>query len=172
MRSTDVNRSPQTPTLYTTWRSPIGELLLAGSGDAIRAIQYPGRHSIRGEWVEASAPFAEAVEQLERYFAGERKEFDLPLEMPGSEFDRKVWSELRRIPYGETCSYGEIARAIGRPERARAVGSANARNPLPIVVPCHRVIGADGSLVGYGGGLELKQALLDLEASARQQTLV
>jgi len=159
-------------TAYTGWQSPVGELLLIGDEDALRAIHFPGRHRIRGEWIESAEPFADAIEQLGRYFAGERVEFGLKVEMPGSEFDRSVWDELWRIPYGETRSYGEIARAIGCPDRARAVGSANARNPVPIVVPCHRVIGADGSLVGYGGGLDLKRELLELEAGARQQTLV
>ena len=167
-----MSASLQTTTAYTSWRSPIGELLLIGDERALRAIHFPGRHRVRGEWTDSAEPFGAAIGQLERYFAGERVEFDLPLEMPGGEFDRAVWAELSRIPYGETRSYGEIARAIGRPDRARAVGSANARNPIPIVVPCHRVIGTDGSLVGYGGGLDLKRELLELEAGARQQTLV
>jgi methylated-DNA-[protein]-cysteine S-methyltransferase len=164
--------SPDATTAYTTWHSPIGELLLIGDGPALRAIHFPGRHRIGPGWVEREKPFTEAIGQLERYFAGDRVAFDLSLAMPGGDFDRAVWAELRRIPYGETRSYGEIARAIGRPDKARAVGSANARNPVPIVVPCHRVIGSDGSLVGYGGGLDLKQALLELESGARQQTLV
>ena len=167
-----MSPSLQTTTTYTGWQSPVGELLLIGDEDALRAIHLPGRHRVDGGWVEAEAPFAAAIEQLDEYFAGERVEFDLSLAMSGTEFDRAVWAELGRIPYGETRSYGEIARAIGRPERARAVGSANARNPVPIIVPCHRVIGSDGSLVGYGGGLDLKRELLDLEAGARQQTLV
>jgi methylated-DNA-[protein]-cysteine S-methyltransferase len=112
----------------------------------------------------AREPFTSAVEQLEQYFAGERVEFDLALDMHGTQFQRDVWDALLTIPYGETCSYGEIAKRIGRPDRARAVGAANGSNPVSIIVPCHRVIGSDGSLTGYGGGLPRKRWLLDHEA--------
>src|SRR4051812_30911345 len=155
--------------LYTTWRSPIGELLLAGDEHALRALHLPNRHARGPGWTEADAPFARAVEQLEQYFAGERTAFELPLAARGTRFDEAVWDALSEIPYGETRSYGEVAQAIGRPDRARAVGSANARNPLAIIVPCHRVIGSDGSLTGYGGGLERKRALLALEATGGWQ---
>jgi methylated-DNA-[protein]-cysteine S-methyltransferase len=111
-------------------------------------------------------PLAAAAAQLDEYFAGERRDFDLELDLRGTEFQRAVWDELLRIPYGETMSYGELARRLGRPERVRAVGAANGRNPVAIVVPCHRVIGADGSLTGYGGGLDRKRALLAVEGSA------
>lgn len=109
---------------------------------------------------------AEAKLQLEEYFAGDRREFDLPLAARGTEFQHRVWAELRRIPFGETISYGELATRIGKPTASRAVGAANGRNPLPVVVPCHRVIGSDGRLTGFGGGLPTKQALLDLERRA------
>jgi methylated-DNA-[protein]-cysteine S-methyltransferase len=109
-------------------------------------------------------PLDEARRQLEAYFAGELREFDLPLAPEGSEFQLRVWEQLRAIPYGETISYGELARRVGDPAAARAVGLANGRNPLPVIVPCHRVIGADGALTGFGGGLERKRRLLELEA--------
>jgi methylated-DNA-[protein]-cysteine S-methyltransferase len=115
-------------------------------------------------WREAREPFSQAIEQLDQYFAGERTEFDLELDMRGTQFQNDVWNALLTIPYGETRSYGEIARQIGRPDRARAVGAANGCNPVSIIVPCHRVIGSDGSLTGYGGGLPRKRFLLDLEA--------
>ncbi|WP_108007456.1 methylated-DNA--[protein]-cysteine S-methyltransferase [Streptomyces sp. VMFN-G11Ma] len=108
-------------------------------------------------------PFAEAEEQLTAYFAGELKEFTLELRLNGTPFQRTVWDQLRRIPYGETRSYGELADALGKPSASRAVGLANGRNPIGIIVPCHRVVGANGSLTGYGGGLERKQRLLDFE---------
>jgi methylated-DNA-[protein]-cysteine S-methyltransferase len=158
--------------LYTTWRSPLGELLLVGNEGSLRALHLPGRHGRRDGWVSATAPFADAVEQLEEYFAGRRTTFELALDPRGGRFDRGVWDEVARIPYGETRSYGEIARRVGRPDRARAVGTANARNPLAIIVPCHRVIGSDGSLTGYGGGLERKRALLALESGGWQESLL
>jgi methylated-DNA-[protein]-cysteine S-methyltransferase len=166
-----MNGSPENATQYTIFDSPIGELLLVGKRGRLQAVQYPGGHRVGAGWVEDAELFAEAIDQLGEYFAGERREFDLELEPRGTDFDRAVWAQLMEIPYGATTSYGEVARAIGRPDRARAVGAANGRNPLPIVVPCHRVIGADGSLVGYGGGLELKRRLLELESGAVQQTL-
>ncbi len=105
-----------------------------------------------------------ATRQLREYFAGERREFELPLDPRGSEFQKRVWSALRNIPYGTTISYGELAHRVGQPTAARAVGAANGRNPIPIVIPCHRVIGKDGSLTGFGGGLPLKERLLELES--------
>jgi methylated-DNA-[protein]-cysteine S-methyltransferase len=115
-------------------------------------------------WEAAEEPFAEARTQLTEYFAGRRTVFDLPLEMAGSPFQRRAWRALQDIPYGETISYGEQARRIDRPADPRAVGQANGRNPIAVIVPCHRVIGADGSLTGYGGGVERKRLLLELEA--------
>ncbi|EID11685.1 methylated-DNA--protein-cysteine methyltransferase [Mycolicibacterium phlei RIVM601174] len=117
----------------------------------------------RDGWIPDERAFPEAVEQLEAYFAGELSEFDLELELVGTDFQRRVWAALLTIPYGETRSYGEIARQIGAPGASRAVGLANGHNPISIIVPCHRVIGANGSLTGYGGGLERKRLLLDME---------
>ncbi|WP_409468547.1 methylated-DNA--[protein]-cysteine S-methyltransferase [Streptomyces sp. HC307] len=114
-------------------------------------------------WGSAEEPFTETEEQLQAYFAGELKEFTLELRLNGTPFQRTVWDQLRRIPYGETRSYGELADALGNPHASRAVGLANGRNPIGIIVPCHRVIGANGGLTGYGGGLERKQRLLDFE---------
>jgi methylated-DNA-[protein]-cysteine S-methyltransferase len=158
--------------LYTTWRSPIGELTLVGNEGALRALHLPSRPPNTAGWTRAEAPFADAAQQLEEYFAGVRTEFKLELDPRGRPFDLAVWRLLAEIPYGETRSYGELARALGRPDRARAVGGANARNPLAIILPCHRVIGSDGSLTGYGGGLEVKRALLDLEQGAWQGALL
>jgi methylated-DNA-[protein]-cysteine S-methyltransferase len=115
------------------------------------------------EWKESRTPFQEAIRQLKAYFTGRLHVFDLPLKLEGTPFQLKVWKALQRIPYGETLSYGELARRIGRPGAHRAVGAANGRNPLSIVIPCHRVIGASGKLTGYGGGLEAKERLLALE---------
>ena len=154
--------------LYTTVAGPLGELLLAGDGRALQRLAFPsagGRPPVGAGWRHAEEPFADARRQLGEYFAGERTEFELTLDLQGSDFDRRVWAELGRIPYGRTAAYGDVARAIGAPGEARAVGAANARNPLAIVVPCHRVIGADGSLTGYGGGLDRKRALLELEGA-------
>lgn len=155
---------------WTTWESPVGALLLVAGPDGLTDLRFPGRGQAPSEGVEGPIPVVE--EQLAAYFAGELREFDLRLDMRGTTLEREVWRQLLEIPYGETLSYGELAGRID-PElfdadvepwrRARVVGAANGRNPVSIVVPCHRVIGADGSLVGYGGGLERKRALLDLE---------
>jgi methylated-DNA-[protein]-cysteine S-methyltransferase len=156
-------------TRYTSLESPIGELLLVGDGEAITGIHIQGgrgRSPIAHGWLRDDDAFADAHRQLDEYFAAERTEFDLPLAPRGSEFQRRVWKALRRIPYGETASYGEIARRIDGPDTVRAVGAANGANPIAIVVPCHRVIGADGSLTGYAGGLERKAFLLELERGA------
>jgi methylated-DNA-[protein]-cysteine S-methyltransferase len=153
--------------LYTRLESPIGELLLVGDGRALHGLyMQEGRTAItvRPEWTAAREPFDAAEGQLAEYFAGARTTFDLDIVLAGSPFQRRVWGALCDIPYGETISYGELARRIGIPSASRAVGVANGRNPVSIVVPCHRVIGADGSLTGYGGGMERKQFLLDLES--------
>lgn len=147
----------------TRWLdSPIGGLRIHASAGLITAIDF-GAGGPRG--VRRADPLLDrAQEQLTQYFAGERTEFDLPLASDGTEFQKKVWAELQRIPYGETASYGDIARRLGyEPGISRAVGAANGANPIPIVVPCHRVIGANGSLTGYAGGLDRKKTLLDLE---------
>jgi methylated-DNA-[protein]-cysteine S-methyltransferase len=152
-----------------TLDSPIGELTLVSDGEALTGL-YMDAQRHRPELPAATASddavLATARRQLGEYFAGERREFDLPLRPAGTPFQREVWAALRDIPYGETAGYGELAQRLGRPGAARAVGLANGRNPIAIVVPCHRVIGAAGSLTGYGGGLERKRYLLDLEAAA------
>jgi methylated-DNA-[protein]-cysteine S-methyltransferase len=153
--------------MYTTLESPIGELLLLGDGQALRGLHMQdGRRpiAVRSGWERSAAPFASACAQLQEYFAGRRTTFELPLAMSGNPFERCVWRALGDIPYGETTSYGELARGIGHPSAARAVGVANARNPIAVIVPCHRVIGASGALTGYGGGLERKRLLLELES--------
>jgi methylated-DNA-[protein]-cysteine S-methyltransferase len=152
---------------YCYLETPIGELLLAGDADGLSLIGFP-KGSMRREpepdWIFNEKPLAEARRQLREYFAGERRGFDLPLNLSGTEFQVSVLRALLEIPYGETVSYGEIAKRIGRPRAVRAVGAANGRNPLPVVVPCHRVIGSTGDLTGFGGGLDTKEALLRLEA--------
>ncbi len=153
---------------YTHMASPIGRLLLTGDDRGLTLISLPEDRYMREpapDWRADAAPFDAALDQLDAYFAGERTDFDLALAPRGTPFQHAVWDALRTIPYGETRSYGEIAGAIGRPTASRAVGAANGRNPLPIVVPCHRVIGATGKLTGFGGGLETKAALLALERS-------
>ena len=153
--------------LYTTFESPLGELLALGDGRRLHGLyMQEGRTTIAvaPDWQEAEEPFADVRDQLADYWAGRRVGFDLPLEMTGSPFQRRVWRALQDIPYGETTSYGELARRIGVPSASRAVGVANGHNPICVIVPCHRVIGADGSLTGFGGGLERKRLLLELEA--------
>jgi methylated-DNA-[protein]-cysteine S-methyltransferase len=160
---------------YCYMSSPIGELLLAGDDDALTMIGFPQgamRRDPGGDWIYNEKPFAVAISQLNEYFAGERHDFDLPLRLSGTEFQLLVLEELQRIPYGETTSYGDIAERIGRPKAMRAVGAANGRNPIPIIVPCHRVIGRSGDLTGFGGGLDTKEALLRLEAEHDPSTLL
>lgn len=152
--------------VYDTIKTPIGRLLLAGDGDALIHIGLPeARHplAVDSGWRREPTAFAEARRQFEAYFAGELSRFELALAPRGSAFQRRVWDALLDIPYGITISYAELARRIGNPNASRAVGLANGANPLAIIVPCHRVIGANGSLTGYGGGLAAKQFLLDLE---------
>ncbi|HIM35525.1 MAG TPA: methylated-DNA--[protein]-cysteine S-methyltransferase [Pseudomonadales bacterium] len=151
---------------YTYATSPIGQLLLAGSADALQVIGFPhGDKARRADigWERYDEPFKKTARQLNEYFAGDRQEFELDLAPDGTTFQVEVLEALRGIPYGETCTYRDIAVAVGRPKAVRAVGNANGRNPLPIVIPCHRVIGSDGSLTGFGGGIEVKRYLLDLE---------
>ena len=149
---------------YCTLTTPIGELMLTADDDgALTSVNLPNRHPDPAGWERDDELLAEPRRQLTEYFAGERTTFDLTLRPQGAPFQVRVWDALQRIPYGETASYGELAQRLGRPTAARAVGAANGRNPIAIVVPCHRVIGADGSLTGYAGGLECKRALLDLE---------
>ena len=156
-------------TYYTHMDSPVGPLLLAANDDGLLLIEFASpRHPVtRGrDWREGcNAVLAQTRAQLGEYFKGDRREFALPLAPRGTPFQRDVWQTLQRIGYGETISYAQLATSIGRPSAMRAVGAANGRNPLPIVVPCHRVIGADGSLTGFGGGLPIKQFLLALEGA-------
>jgi len=153
--------------VYTNMESPVGPILLARVETGLTHImfhgsKYPAR--IREGWRKDAAPLRDAVDQLRAYFAGERFNFDLPLAAGGTPFQKKVWAALCEIPCGETRSYGEQAASIGLPDASRAVGAANGRNPIAIVIPCHRVIGANGKLTGYAGGLNIKQALLEHEA--------
>ena len=156
---------------YCYLDTPIGDLLLAGDENALALVSFPEgsmRRDPEPDWIYNEKPFAAAREQLSEYFAGERKEFNLPLRLDGTEFQMSVLHALREIPYGETTSYSDIAERIGRPKAVRAVGAANGRNPIPIIVPCHRVIGSHGDLTGFGGGLDTKEALLRLEAEHSQ----
>jgi methylated-DNA-[protein]-cysteine S-methyltransferase len=152
-------------THYRVIDSPIGPLTLAGNGSALGHLRMVDQtyEPDRADWVRDDDAFPGAVEQLHGYFAGDLRSFEIELELVGTAFQRRVWAALQTIPYGETASYGQLAEAIGAPGAARAVGLANGHNPVSIIVPCHRVIGANGSLTGYGGGLERKRALLDLE---------
>jgi methylated-DNA-[protein]-cysteine S-methyltransferase len=159
-------------TFFTRTSSPVGDLLLAGDGQELTALWIDGQRwgpAIGAGWRCAAEPFAEATLQLREYFAGERTAFDLPLRTEGTSFQREVWSALRRIPFGETRTYGAIAAVLGRPRAARAVGAANGQNPFCIVVPCHRLIGAGGGLVDYAAGLEVKRRLLEHEARITQE---
>ena len=152
---------------YCYFDTPIGELLLAGEADSLSMIGFPKgamRRDPEADWIYNEEPFEDARTQLAEYFSGERKEFDLPLSYSGTDFQVSVLEALQQIPYGETASYADVAKRIGRPKAVRAVGAANGRNPIPIIVPCHRVIGSSGDLTGFGGGLDTKEALLRLEA--------
>jgi len=156
---------------YCYLDTPIGDLLLAGDDDALCLVGFPEgsmRREPESDWIFSDEPFAAAREQLTAYFAGERKSFDLKLNPVGTEFQLQVLEELQKIPYGITASYGDIAKRIGRPKAVRAVGAANGRNPIPIIIPCHRVIGSTGKLTGFGGGIPTKKALLKLELEHSQ----
>ena len=153
-------------TWFDTFDSPIGALTAAADDDGLRWLLFAhNRHEPdRSGWQRDATPFIELRRQLAAYFAGELRDFELPLAASGTPFQYAVWSGLRAIPYGDTRSYRDLAHAIGNPKAVRAVGLANGRNPVPIIVPCHRVIGADGSMTGFGGGIAIKRFLLDLEA--------
>ena len=160
-------------TYYSWFESPVGPLLLAGTKAGLNLVSFSAgtrTKSADSEWHEDSAVFTEVVDQLKSYFAGERKAFDLPLVLEGTDFQKKVWTALQDIPYGETVSYKVLAERVGAPKAVRAVGAANGANPIPIIIPCHRVIGSNGKLTGYGGGLPIKEKLLALEK--RQLTLL
>lgn len=154
---------------YSYVESPIGDLLVMHDGECLAGLHLPTEKrpvAIGTDWERDDTQLDQVREQLDEYFCGDRTTFELELRDVGNAFQRAVWRELREIPYGQTASYGQIAREIGKPGAARAVGIANAQNPIPIITPCHRVIGADGSLTGYGGGLEVKQWLLHHESNA------
>lgn len=153
---------------YRIVDSPVGPLTLAGIGSTLMHLRMLDQthEPDRAGWAPDDTAFAEVAEQLEAYFTGSLTEFDVELELAGTEFQRRVWAALRTIPYGQTRSYGEIAEQIGSPGASRAVGLANGRNPVAIIVPCHRVIGAGGAMTGYGGGIDRKKALLELERIA------
>lgn len=151
---------------YCYYQSPIGRLLLVGQDGALVELHFPNKVEqlqIPEEWREMPERFSQPLLQLEQYFSGKRRTFDLSIVLQGTPFQKQVWEALSTIPFGRTSSYGEIARQIGKPKACRAVGMANRKNPIPIIIPCHRVIGQDGSLTGFGGGLAIKQQLLDLE---------
>ena len=159
---------------HTVVDSPYGPLTLVATDGVLSGLYMTGqRHRPPEETFGQpdDTPFAEATEELRAYFAGELKDFSVRLHLHGTPFQRSVWEQLRRIPYGETRSYGELADALGNPKASRAVGLANGRNPLGIIVPCHRVVGANGGLTGYGGGLERKRRLLDFERGAGSAAL-
>jgi O-6-methylguanine DNA methyltransferase len=177
--NTELPGQAGTRLYWSEMGSPIGPLLLAATGRGLCCLefgswadagkqlaQWSARWTGMEEIVRDDAPVRPYRERLEAYFAGEKVSFDLPLDVYGTPFQRMVWQSLRRIPYGQTRSYKDIAADIGRPKAVRAVGGANNRNPLPIVIPCHRVIGAGGAMVGYGGGVGIKVRLLELERRA------
>jgi len=162
------------PTTFTRFPSPVGELILTASETALKAVFFPvrrNRSAPEAGWVEddgrgpAGALLAAVRRELTEYFDGTRTTFDLPLDGTGSTFERRVWDLLRTIPYGATTSYGALARRLGDPRATRAVGAANGKNPIPIIVPCHRVLGVRGELTGFGGGLDRKRWLLEHEGA-------
>ncbi len=166
---------------WNTLATPFGDLGFASSSAGLLTLLFPDAIDERDKTIARLAPGSriepgtgqndDAIGQIQEYLAGERKQFDLPLDQRGTEFQVSVWNAVYAIPWGQTTTYGEIARKIGRPDAFRAVGAANGANPHPIIVPCHRVIGADGSLTGFGGGLPLKRRLLTLEGVPEQRTL-
>lgn len=150
---------------YCYYESPVGRLLLNGR-DRLEALTFPLSKTLQKPepgWISSTQQFSKALAQLDGYFNGRLKQFDLDLEIQGTDFQKRVWQELVKIPYGQTISYGELAKRIGNPKASRAVGMANGKNPVSIIIPCHRVIGTDGSLTGFGGGMDVKQQLLSLE---------
>ncbi len=152
---------------YSVWQSPVGPLTLVVSEHGLVALEFgtaqPRKVNRSSTWIQSDEELAPYRAELEEYFAGRRRRFDMPLDLRGTDFQKRCWQALLDIPYGETRTYAEIARAVGRPQAFRAVGMANHSNPVAIVVPCHRVIASNGTLCGYGGGLELKAKLLELE---------
>lgn len=151
---------------YDYYESPVGPILMAADDKGIRYIHFSKGKSacpLKDDWQHEPAALAACALQLEEYFAGDRKEFTLPLAPVGTEFQQAVWHQLQHVRYGNTASYGEIAKALGKPEASRAVGAANGKNPVPILIPCHRILGTSGKLTGYAGGVDIKKHLLQLE---------
>lgn len=164
--SASAKAPPQKAHYYCVIESPVGRLLLAGNAQALTHVSFQdGRHPTKPDpqWTYSETPFQKSIQQLNEYFSGKRNTFKINLAPEGTPFQRKVWDALQTIPYGRTLSYGQIANAIGKPQAVRAVGAANGQNPLSIVIPCHRVIGSNGKLVGFGGGISIKEALLSHE---------
>lgn len=156
-------------------QSPLGALLLAATGTGLRAIYFDGRKPalVKDQvWSESEEALRPYRKQLDEYFLGNRREFTCPLDLSGTEFQKRCWDALRKIPYGKTCSYADLAKEVGSPRAFRAVGQANHNNPVPIIVPCHRVIGSNGTLTGYGGGLSIKEKLLELEGISTHKPLL
>lgn len=156
---------------YTLYASPLGNLLLAGDSTGLKLVNFQeGTHPrpIPPGWEPDPAHFVDALAQLDAYFAGSLRNFDLPLAPSGTPFQLEVWNELLRVPFGTTISYGDLAERIGRPKAVRAVGAANGANPIPLIIPCHRVIGSNGKLTGYGGGIGIKEKLLAHEGARLQ----
>lgn len=162
---------------YSRMQSPIGPLVIGVSDKGLAIIEFDqgnfpkGRLAQAAHWVESPKRTEAVVRELKEYFDGKRREFTVPLDLQGTEFQKKCWRALLKIPYGKTKSYGDIARAIGSPQGFRAVGMANHDNPVPIIVPCHRVLASNGSLHGYGGGLDIKRKLLELEGVLQPQLI-
>ena len=153
---------------YTEFKTDFCEIILVGDEDGICNLHWEARgckrqFEISGDWIRNDSFFADAIKEIKEYFSGRRKEFDLKLNPQGTDFQKRVWNELRKIPYGETCSYQDIAIAAGNRKACRAVGMANSKNPIPLIIPCHRVIGKNGKLTGFAHGLDSKEMLLDME---------
>jgi len=166
----EVTARSDVQTWYEWMESPLGRILLTCQSEGLSALLFEaGRHARGPEpgWKRGASLLREAAVQIDAYLKGERRVFDLPLAPRGTEFQRRVWQELERIPYAHTCAYGDIARSMGKSNATRAVGAANGKNPISIIVPCHRVVGANGKLTGYGGGLRAKMWLLTLERRGR-----
>lgn len=166
-----------TTVTYDLLPTALGELLVTDHGEGLSGLYFPGHRRGKGPqveegWVRDATPFVALREQLDDYLAGRRRDFDLPLSPRGTPFQREVWDQLASIPYGETVTYGEVALAIGRPRSTRAVAAAIGANPLSIIVPCHRVVGANRTLTGYAGGLDRKRHLLDLEHPGPQVSML
>jgi methylated-DNA-[protein]-cysteine S-methyltransferase len=160
---------------YCYYQSPIGKLLLIGIDGVLEQLHFPkdlDKKVVGDDHQHSKESFENILQQLAEYFAGDRQEFDLPINLNGTDFQRQVWRELQKIPYGKTAAYSEIAKRIGNPKACRAVGLANNKNPIPIIVPCHRIIGKDGSLTGFGGGLDLKKQLLNIESGHNKGSLL